>query len=117
MCYLGHVIGSGKVSPEAAKIQSVQSFQRPTTKTGVRSFLGLTGYYRKFIPGYATTAAPLIDLTSRARPNQVAWTPECATAFDTLKTSLCSSPVLKSPEWDNHLSSRQTLLAVGREQC
>ena len=84
----------------AAKIQSVQSFERPTTKTGVRSFLGLTGYYRKIIPGYATIAAPLTDLTCRARPNQVAWTPGCATVFDTLKTSLCSYPVLKNPEWD-----------------
>ena len=98
--YLGHVIGSGRVCPELAKIEAIKNFEPPTTKTGVRSFLGLTGYYRKFIPDYATLAAPLSDLTRKTKPNRVAWTPECATAFDQLKCSLCTSPVLKSPEWD-----------------
>ena len=50
--YLGHVIGSGKVCPESAKSEAVRKFEQPTTKTRVRSFLGLTGYYRKFIPDY-----------------------------------------------------------------
>lgn len=98
--YLGHVIGSGKVCPEVAKIQAVKNFEQPTSKTRVRSFLGLTGYYRKFIPDYATLAAPLTDLTRKTKPNRVAWTPECAVAFDQLKNSLCASPVLKSPDWD-----------------
>ena len=98
--YLGHVIGSGKVCPESAKIEAVRKFEQPTTKTRVRSFLGLTGYYRKFIPDYATLAAPLTDLTRKTKPNQVAWTPECAAAFDQLKDSLCVSPVLKSPDWN-----------------
>ena len=98
--YLGHVIGSGKVCPESAKIEAVRNFEQPTTKTRVRSFLGLTGYYRKFIPDYATVAAPLTDLTRKTKPNQVEWTPECAAAFDQLKDSLCLSPVLKSPDWD-----------------
>ena len=98
--YLGHIIGSGRVCPESAKIEAVQNFEQPTTKTRVRFFLGLTGYYRKFIPDYATIAAPLSDLTSKAKPNQVVWTPECADAFDRLRHILCSFPVLKSPEWD-----------------
>ena len=82
--YLGHVIGSGKVHPEVAKIQAVKNFEQPTSKTRVRSFLGLTGYYRKFIPDYATLAAPLTDLTRKTKPNRVAWTPEYAVAFDQL---------------------------------
>ena len=98
--YLGHVIGSGKVCPESAKIEAVRKFEQPKTKTRVRSFLGLTVYYRKFIPDYATLAAPLTDLTRKTKPNQVAWTPECAAAFDQLKDSLCASPVLKSPDWN-----------------
>ena len=85
---------------ESAKIEAVRNFEQPTTKTRVRSFLGLTGYYRKFIPDYATLAAPLTDLTRKTKPNQVAWIPECAAAFDQLKDSLCLSPVLKSPDWD-----------------
>ena len=98
--YLRHVIGSGTVCPQSAKIEAVRNFEQPTTKTKVRSFLGLTGYYRKFIPDYATLAVPLTDLTRKTKPNQVVWTPECAAAFDQLKDSLCSSPVLKSPDWD-----------------
>ena len=98
--YLGHVIRSGTICPQSAKIEAVRNFEQPTTKTKVRSFLGLTGYYRKFIPDYATLAAPLTDLTRKTKPNQVVWTPECAAAFDQLKDSLCSSPVLKSPDWD-----------------
>ena len=86
--------------PEAAKVRAVQTFDPPETKSGVRSFLGLTGYYRRFIPDYASIAVPLTDLTRKSRPNRVVWTPECALAFEKLKAALCSSPVLKSPEWD-----------------
>ena len=81
--YLGHVIRSGTVCPESAKIEAVRN-----------------QYYRKFIPDYATLAVPLTDLTRKPKNNQVVWTPECAAAFDQLKDSLCSSLVLKNPDWD-----------------
>ena len=61
--YLGHVVGGGHVCPDPSKIQSVESFATPTNKKQVRRFLGLTGYYRKFIPDYAKIAAPLTDLS------------------------------------------------------
>ena len=69
--YLGHVVGNGLVCPEPPKIQSVESFPTPANKKQVRRFLGLTGYYRKFIPEYAKTAAPLTDLTRENKPNQL----------------------------------------------
>ena len=53
--YLGHIIGNGEVKPETAKIEAVRTFPQPTTKKQVRAFLGLTGCYRKFIPGFAST--------------------------------------------------------------
>lgn len=59
------------VCPEPFKIQSVESFPAPANKKHMRRFLGLTGYYRKFIPDYAKTAAPLTDLTRENKPNQV----------------------------------------------
>ena len=65
----------------------------------VRSFLGMTVYYRKFIPQYASIAAPLTDLTRKTAPNEVMWTPECDQAFQSLKTALSSSPVLCSPDF------------------
>ena len=97
--YLGHVVGNGTVRPEMSKMQAVESFPRPETKREVRGFLGLTGYYRRFIPDYATVALPLTDLTRKTSPNVVQWTEECAKAFDALKKHLCSSPVLRSPDF------------------
>ena len=72
--YLGHVVGNGVVCTEPIKLQAVADFPRPHTKTHVRKFLGLTGYYRRFIPNYATLAAPLTDLTRKSAPTQVQWT-------------------------------------------
>ena len=97
--YLGHIVGSGVVCPEQAKIQAVSSFPVPKTKKEVRTFLGLTGYYRCFIPSYAAITAPLMDLTKKDCPNQVRWTPGCNEAFCKLKSVLCTAPVLHSPDF------------------
>ena len=63
-------------------------------------FLGLAGYYRRFIPEYATIAAPLTDLTKKSAPAHVKWTDKCANAFQRLKELMCSKPVLRSPHFD-----------------
>eukprot|EP00731_Ephydatia_muelleri_P015573 Em0008g1293a len=97
--YLGHVVGSGLVQPERSKMQGVESFPTPTTKKQVRCFLGMTGYYRKFIPDYASIAAPLTDLTKNAAPNQVVWTDRCEGSFQKLKSLLCREPALHSPDF------------------
>ena len=98
--YLGHLVGSGKVRPEQVKMQAVWEFKRPKTKTHVQAFLGLTGYYRKFIHQCAMLAAPLTDLIRKMAPVGVVWTPECEDSFGKLKEALCSSPVLASPQLD-----------------
>jgi hypothetical protein len=97
--YLGHVVGSGEVSPEPTKLAAVKTFPVPRTKKQVRVFLGLTGYYRRFIPDYASIAAPLTDLTKKAGPTYVVWTTACVNAFQRLKELLCTTPVLKSPDF------------------
>ena len=96
--HLCHVVGNGQVWPEISKVEAVQRWPVSTTKKQVRAFLGLTGYYRKFIPHYATVAAPLTDLTKKFAPNSIAWSNACDQAFLTLKSLLCSSPVLFSPD-------------------
>ena len=98
--YLGHIVGSGLVRPEPAKIQAVKDFPVPQTKKQVRLFLGLAGYYRCFIPDYASVTAPLTDLTRKDAPNQVIWSAKCDQAFQHLKQLLCSPPVLWSPDFD-----------------
>ena len=67
-------------------------------KKNVRSFLGLTGYYRKFVPDYATVALPLTDCTKKSAPSNITWTDACETAFAELKRRLTTCPVLKGPD-------------------
>ena len=97
--YLDHVVGNGVVRTEPSKLQAVANFPVPQTKTHVKEFLGLTGYYRRFIPNYATLATPLTDLTRKSAPIQVQWTKECDRAFNKLKQQFCSAPVLSSPDF------------------
>ena len=66
----------------------------------MRAFLGLTGYYHKFIPSYADLAVTLTDLTRKSAQNRVRWTSECEEAFQSLKKALCSKPILRSPALD-----------------
>ena len=72
----------------------------PNTKKQDRTFLGLTGYYRRFIKNYASISAALSDLTRSKQPNVVKWTSEAEEAFRHLKRSLCTSPVLIVPDID-----------------
>ena len=94
--YLGHIVGNGEVRTEEAKVIAVKA---PKTKKQVRAFLGLTGYYRRFIPNYADTALPLTDLTRKDAPNKLVWTPHCQESFTILKNALSSSPILHSPDF------------------
>ena len=98
--YLGHKVGNGTVRPEDAKIASIKALTQPEMKKDVRTFLGITGYYRRFIPNYASVAAPLTDLTRKAAPNKVVWDEKCGHAFNELKDCLCQQPVLRSPDFE-----------------
>ena len=89
-------MGNGVVKPEVSKVDAVQQWATPQTKKQVRAFLGLTGYYRKFVSSYAAIAAPLTDLTKKFGPNKMTWTKECDQAFAKLKAILCNAPVLHS---------------------
>ena len=97
--YLGHVVGNGQVRPEPSKLEAVDAFPTPKTKKQVRTFLGLSGYYRRFIQNYASLAAPLSDLTRKSLPKQVQWTDKCQIAFVKLKDCLCKAPVLNHPDF------------------
>ena len=97
--FLGHTIGGGKLQPMVDKTEAVKNFPRPLTKKQVRAFLGLSGYYRKFVPNYATIAAPLIELTKKNAPNSVSWNEDCETAFCKLKMILISQPILNAPDF------------------
>ena len=96
--YLGHVVGGGEVRPELSKLQAVEEFPIPKTKD-VRAFLGLAGYYRRFILNFASIAVPLTDLTKKTSPTSVKWSTSCENSFNQLKKLLCTTPVLNSPDF------------------
>ena len=85
---LGHVVGNVMVQPMECKVEAVKMFKQPKTKKDIRSFLGLCGYYRKFIPNFSSIATPLSDLTRKSMPKQVKWNEKCDKAFIELKEVL-----------------------------
>ncbi|GBG60334.1 hypothetical protein CBR_g4290 [Chara braunii] len=93
--YLGHVISGDGLAPEAAKIVAIQEWPPPQTVRDVRSFMGLTSYYRKFVRNFSAVAAPLTNLTKKDTP--FLWSLHCQLAFTRLKKALTRAPVLKLP--------------------
>ena len=95
---LGHNIQDQTLKPKDDKIQAVKEAQRLIPKKQVRGFLGLAGFYRKFIPNFSEIAAPLTDLTKKHRPKCVKdWLSHHEKAFQTLKSRLTSFPILRLP--------------------
>ena len=95
--FLGHHVGNGQLATNPDLIAKIQSKERPTTKKEVRSFLELTGYYRKFIANYAEIAVPLSDLTKKGQSNKVKWGDAQERSFQTLKSLLVKPPILQLP--------------------
>ena len=99
--YLGHIVGSDGIKVDPAKIKVVTEWPVPVNPRDVRSFLGLATYFRRFIQGFASLAAPLHRLTHNdVSPREWPWTPECQRAFDELKRALTTAPVLALPDWE-----------------
>ena len=96
--YVGQNVGGGEMMPREEKADQIRNADRPKTKRQVRSFLGLTSYYRSYIPDYAQKALPLIELTKKGKPNQVEWSQNEERSFLSLKDSLCSRSILKLPD-------------------
>ncbi|CAM4542337.1 unnamed protein product [Caretta caretta] len=98
--YLGHQVGQGTINTLQAKVDTIQKWPVPKSKKQVQSFLGLARYYRRFVPQYSQIAAPLSDLTKKEQPNAAQWTEECRKAFNQLKVTLMSDPVVRAPDFD-----------------
>ena len=94
------VIGHGVVKPQVSKIQAIESCTLPQTKKQLRSFLGMAGFYHRFIPQFSTRAAALTDLVGSKSPHQILWTDEAMAAFYDVCQSLSEEPVLYSPNFD-----------------
>ena len=95
VAFLGHVISAEGVSVDPQKIEAVVNWKPPKNVSEVRSFLGLAGYYRKFVEGFSKIAAPLTKLTRK--DVKYDWVDACQKSFDELKGRLTSAPVLALP--------------------
>ncbi|VVC31040.1 Ribonuclease H-like domain,Integrase, catalytic core,Macro domain, partial [Cinara cedri] len=95
--YLGHRITDAGVTPDPQKVECVQNFPVPKNVKEIKSFLGLSGYYRQFIPNYGQIAKPLISLLKKDVPYR--WNDLCQEAFETLKNCLIKSPILQYPDF------------------
>ncbi|KAH0738661.1 hypothetical protein KY290_037366 [Solanum tuberosum] len=96
VAFLGHIVFGDGIKVDTRKIETVQNWPRPTSPTEIRSFLGLAGYYRRFVEGFSSIASPLTKLTQKAVKFQ--WSEACEKSFQELKKRLITAPVLTLPE-------------------
>jgi hypothetical protein len=95
--YLGHIVGREGVRVDPKKIQAMQDWPRPMTLKRLRGFLGLMGYYKKFVHHYGKISKPLMDLLKK---NAFHWTPTTEHDFSYLKQAMCTTPVLVAPDFN-----------------
>ena len=101
LTFLGHIVSSNGIRPDPSKVQAVLDWPLPSSLQEIRSFLGFVNYYRKFIPNFATIAAPLVALTSTTSPQCGVMNDSAASSFKALKLCLSQAPTLAFP----HVSS------------
>ncbi|GJV41482.1 reverse transcriptase domain-containing protein [Tanacetum coccineum] len=94
--FLGHVIDSEGIHVDPAKIEAIKDWTSPKSPTEIRQFLGLAGYYRRFIEGFSKIAKPMTKLTQKKV--KFVWGDKQEAAFQLLKQKLCSAPILALPE-------------------
>ena len=93
---LGHSVSADGIYPLPSRVEAIKNLGPPSNVTGVRSFLGMAGYYRNFIKDFAKLAFPLTNLTKAREP--FVWGPEQQEAFDVLKDALTQAPILAHPD-------------------
>ena len=96
--YLGHIISGEGVAVDLEKVKCILAWPTPKNLKGVRGFLGLTGYYRKFIQDYGKIAKSLTELTKK---DNFSWGIEAVKAFEEMKKIMTSPPVLILPNFDS----------------
>lgn len=111
--YLGHVITDKGVRPNPQKIDCVVKFPTPTNAKEIKSFLGLSGYYRRFVPNYGQIAKPLTSLLKKDVPFY--WSDLCQESFDKLKAILTKEPLLQYPDFEQpfNLTCDASNFAIG----
>ena len=89
VAFLGHIVSGEGITVDPSKVQAVKYWPVPKSATEIRSFLGLAGYYRRFVQDFSRIAGPLTKLTQKGV--KYVWTAECAAAFEELKNRLITA--------------------------
>ena len=100
--YLGHEIGLGKVAPKKSNVEAILNFPCPRNAKQVKSFLGLAGYYRRFVRNFSDIVHPLTCLLKKKA--KFVWDENCQAAIDKIKSTITSYPILRSPNFDKSFS-------------
>jgi hypothetical protein len=94
--FLGHIISNGGISVDPAKVREIVGWKKPSSVAEIQSFLGLAGYYRRFIKVFSKIVKPMTSLLEKGK--EFKWTHECQESFNQLKFRLMSPPVLVMPD-------------------
>jgi hypothetical protein len=109
--FLGHVLSAKGITVDPSKVKDILEWKSPTSVHQVRSFLGLYGYYRRFIPDFSKIVKPITKLLK----NDVKfdWSPKCKEAFEQLKILLTTAPVLAQPDIEKPFDVYCDALGIG----
>ena len=115
VAYLNHIIDRDGVKPNPAKIAAIRNFPQPRTVRAIRQFLGLSGYYRRFIRDYAKLAKPLSNLLKK--DTKWEWGRSQRKSFRKIRKYLCNEPVLQYPDFNKPFRLTQMPLRMLSGLC
>lgn len=95
--YLGYVVDSNGLRTDPSKVEVIMNFTTPKDQKELKRFIGMAGWYHRFIKDFSRVARPLTRLTSKKI--KFSWSEEAEEAFNTLKSALISAPILKCPDF------------------
>jgi hypothetical protein len=101
VAFLGHVISAGGVSVDLDKVKDVLNWMPPRTVSEIQNFLGLSGYYRRFIKDFSKIAKPMMKLLEKNKAFE--WTAKCQASFEELRKHLTSAPSTRFDQEDRHI--------------
>jgi hypothetical protein len=96
IAFLGHILTAEGIEVDPSKVEAVSKWKQPSNISEVRSFLGMAGYYRRFIKGFSNIARPMTELLKK--DNKFVWTPKCEESFQIIKKKLTTAPILTLPD-------------------